>query len=122
MSSGSGLDHQHGTAAGPGGAAHDHGFLSTGNTKLSVKRKLSSYIQRNTGVLWILQPVRRAGRNPRIQALPPERPPGDHPVPADQRQGRWSRHDGDFWGKAAPGYYMAKLIIRFLNGIAETEC
>ena len=104
---------------------HDHGFLEHwGNTKLSVKRKLSSYIHRNTGVL--VDPsslfdvqVKRIHEYKRqhLNALQ---------VITQYLRIKNGKADGMaprtviFGGKAAPGYYMAKLIIRFLNGIAET--
>ena len=104
---------------------HDHGFLEHwGSTKLSVKRKLSSYIHRNTGVL--VDPsslfdvqVKRIHEYKRqhLNALQ---------VITQYLRIKNGKADGlaprtvIFGGKAAPGYYMAKLIIRFLNGIAET--
>ncbi|MBL6798852.1 MAG: glycogen/starch/alpha-glucan phosphorylase [Synechococcus sp. BS307-5m-G39] len=104
---------------------HDHGFLEHwGNTKLSVKRKLSGYIHRNTGVL--VDPsslfdvqVKRIHEYKRqhLNALQ---------VITQYLRIKNGRADGMaprtviFGGKAAPGYYMAKLIIRFINGIAET--
>ena len=103
----------------------DNGFLEHwGNTKLSVKRKLSSYIHRNTGVL--VDPsslfdvqVKRIHEYKRqhLNALQ---------VITQYLRIKNGKADGlaprtvIFGGKAAPGYYMAKLIIRFLNGIAET--
>jgi len=104
---------------------HDHGFLEHwGNTKLSVKRKLSGYIHRNTGVL--VDPsslfdvqVKRIHEYKRqhLNALQ---------VITQYLRIKNGQADGMaprtviFGGKAAPGYYMAKLIIRFINGIAET--
>jgi len=104
---------------------HDHGFLEQwGDTKLSVKRKLSSYIHRNTGVL--VDPsslfdvqVKRIHEYKRqhLNALQ---------IITQYLRIKNGQADGlaprtvIFGGKAAPGYYMAKLIIRFINGIAET--
>jgi starch phosphorylase len=93
-------------------------------TKLSVKRKLSSYIHRNTGVL--VDPsslfdvqVKRIHEYKRqhLNALQ---------VITQYLRIKNGKADGMaprtviFGGKAAPGYYMAKLIIRFINGIADT--
>ena len=104
---------------------NDQGFLEHwGNTKLSVKRKLASYIHRNTGVL--VDPstlfdvqVKRIHEYKRqhLNALQ---------VITQYLRIKNGQTDGMaprtviFGGKAAPGYYMAKLIIRFLNGIADT--
>ena len=104
---------------------NDHGFLEHwGNTKLSVKRKLAGYIHRNTGVL--VDPsslfdvqVKRIHEYKRqhLNALQ---------VITQYLRIKNGQADGMaprtviFGGKAAPGYYMAKLIIRFINGIAET--
>jgi starch phosphorylase len=104
---------------------HDQGFLQHwGDTKLSVKRKLSSYIHRNTGVL--VDPsslfdvqVKRIHEYKRqhLNALQ---------IITQYLRIKNGQADGlaprtvIFGGKAAPGYYMAKLIIRFINGIAET--
>jgi starch phosphorylase len=104
---------------------NDQGFLEHwGNTKLSVKRKLASYIHRNTGVL--VDPstlfdvqVKRIHEYKRqhLNALQ---------VITQYLRIKNGQADGMaprtviFGGKAAPGYYMAKLIIRFINGIAET--
>ena len=104
---------------------HDRGFLEQwGDTKLSVKRKLSGYIHRNTGVL--VDPsslfdvqVKRIHEYKRqhLNALQ---------IITQYLRIKNGQADGlaprtvIFGGKAAPGYYMAKLIIRFINGIADT--
>jgi starch phosphorylase len=105
--------------------AGDSGFLERwGDTKLSVKRHLAQYIHRHTGVL--VDPasifdvqVKRIHEYKRqhLNALQ---------VVARYLRIKNGLADGlaprtvIFGGKAAPGYYMAKLIIRFLNGIADT--
>jgi starch phosphorylase len=107
------------------GLVDDSSFLeSWESTKLSVKRQLSNYIHRHNGVL--VDPaslfdvqVKRIHEYKRqhLNALQ---------VIAQYLRIKHGLADGMaprtviFGGKAAPGYYMAKLIIRFLNGIAET--
>jgi len=104
---------------------HDSGFLERwGQTKLACKRTLAHYIQRQSGLL--VDPsslfdvqVKRIHEYKRqhLNALQ---------VIAQYLRIKNGQADGlaprtvIFGGKAAPGYYMAKLIIRFLNGIAET--
>ena len=105
--------------------ADDSGFLERwGQTKLAVKRQFSHYIHRHTGVL--VDPtslfdvqVKRIHEYKRqhlnalqviAQYLRIKNGLGDRMAPRTVI----------FGGKAAPGYYMAKLIIRFINGIAET--
>jgi len=93
-------------------------------TKLAVKHQLSNYIHRHNGVL--VDPaslfdvqVKRIHEYKRqhLNALQ---------VVAQYLRIKNGLADGMaprtviFGGKAAPGYYMAKLIIRFINGIAET--
>jgi starch phosphorylase len=93
-------------------------------TKLSVKRHLSHYIHRHTGVL--VDPaslfdvqVKRIHEYKRqhLNALQ---------VIAHYLRIKNGLAEGMaprtviFGGKAAPGYAMAKLIIRFINGIATT--
>jgi starch phosphorylase len=105
--------------------ADDAGFLERWQaTKLSVKRHLTHYIHSHTGVL--VDPaslfdvqVKRIHEYKRqhLNALQ---------VIAQYLRIKNGQADGMaprtviFGGKAAPGYYMAKLIIRFINGIAET--
>ncbi|MCU0530243.1 MAG: glycogen/starch/alpha-glucan phosphorylase [Cyanobium sp. Prado107] len=105
--------------------ADDDGFLERwGETKLAVKTQLSHYIRSHTGVsvdpasLFDVQ-VKRIHEYKRqhLNALQ---------IVAHYL--RIKSGQGDdlpprtviFGGKAAPGYYMAKLIIRFINGIADT--
>ncbi|MFY8148142.1 MAG: glycogen/starch/alpha-glucan phosphorylase [Prochlorococcaceae cyanobacterium] len=105
--------------------ADDSSFLERwGATKLAVKHRLTSYIHRHTGVL--VDPnsmfdvqVKRIHEYKRqhLNAL--------QLIAQYLRiKNGTARHEAPrtviFGGKAAPGYYMAKLIIRFLNGIAET--
>ena len=103
----------------------DAGFLERWDqTKLEAKRELASYIHRHTSVL--VDPaslfdvqVKRIHEYKRqhLNALQ---------VIAQYLRIKNGQGDGlaprtvIFGGKAAPGYYMAKLIIRFINGIAET--
>jgi starch phosphorylase len=105
--------------------ADDSAFLERwGNTKLAVKNQLSQYIHRHTGVL--VDPaslfdvqVKRIHEYKRqhLNALQ---------VVAQYLRIKNGQGEGMaprtviFGGKAAPGYYMAKLIIRFINGIADT--
>ncbi len=104
--------------------ADDRGFLEHwGATRLSVKRHLTHYIHRHTGVL--VDPasmfdvqVKRIHEYKRqhLNALQ---------VIAQYLRIKNGLADGMaprtviFGGKAAPGYAMAKLIIRFINGIAD---
>ncbi|MFN4864827.1 MAG: glycogen/starch/alpha-glucan phosphorylase [Cyanobium sp.] len=105
--------------------ADDSAFLERwGDTKLAVKNQLSQYIHRHTGVL--VDPaslfdvqVKRIHEYKRqhLNALQ---------VVAQYLRIKNGQGEGMaprtviFGGKAAPGYYMAKLIIRFINGIADT--
>ncbi len=105
--------------------AEDGAFLERWQaTKLAVKKDLSLYIHTHTGVL--VDPsslfdvqVKRIHEYKRqhLNALQ---------VIAQYLRIKNGKADGSaprtviFGGKAAPGYAMAKLIIRFINGIAET--
>jgi starch phosphorylase len=105
--------------------AGDTAFLERWQTtRLGVKRHLAAYIHRHTGVL--VDPgsmfdvqVKRIHEYKRqhLNALQ---------VVAQYLRIKNGTGDGlaprtvIFGGKAAPGYYMAKLIIRFINAIAET--
>jgi len=103
----------------------DTGFLDRwDSTKLAVKNHLCRYINANAGVsvdpssLFDVQ-VKRIHEYKRqhLNALQ---------VVAQYLRIKNGLGDGMaprtviFGGKAAPGYAMAKLIIRFINGIAET--
>ena len=104
---------------------NDSSFLEQwGSTKLSVKRKLASYIHRNTGVL--VDPssmfdvqVKRIHEYKRQHLNALQIITQYLRIKNGQGEGIAPR-TVIFGGKAAPGYYMAKLIIRFINGIAET--
>ena len=105
--------------------AEDGAFLERWQAnKLAVKKDLSLYIHTHTGVL--VDPsslfdvqVKRIHEYKRqhLNALQ---------VIAQYLRIKNGKADGSaprtviFGGKAAPGYAMAKLIIRFINGIAET--
>jgi len=105
--------------------AEDGSFLERWRaTKLAVKRELTHYIHSHTGVL--VDPaslfdvqVKRIHEYKRqhLNALQ---------VVAQYLRIKNGHTEGlvprtvIFGGKAAPGYAMAKLIIRFINGIAET--
>jgi starch phosphorylase len=107
------------------GFVDDSSFLERWQgTKLAVKNQLSQYIHRHTGVL--VDPaslfdvqVKRIHEYKRqhLNALQ---------VVAQYLRIKNGHGEGMaprtviFGGKAAPGYYMAKLIIRFINGIADT--
>ncbi len=103
----------------------DKGFLEEfGATKLSIKRKLAGYIHRQTGVL--VDPsslfdvqVKRIHEYKRQHLNALQIITQYLRIKNGKAQGMAPR-TVIFGGKAAPGYYMAKLIIRFLNGIAET--
>ena len=105
--------------------AEDNAFLERWQaTKLAVKKDLSLYIHTHTGVLvdpaslFDIQ-VKRIHEYKRqhLNALQ---------VIAQYLRIKNGQADGSaprtviFGGKAAPGYAMAKLIIRFINGIADT--
>ena len=104
---------------------NDQGFLEQwGETKLSVKRKLAGYIHKNTGVL--VDPstlfdvqVKRIHEYKRQHLNALQVITQYLRIKNGQAEGMAPR-TVIFGGKAAPGYYMAKLIIRFINGIADT--
>ncbi|MEY3963658.1 MAG: hypothetical protein RLZZ106_913, partial [Cyanobacteriota bacterium] len=103
----------------------DDAFLERwGQTKLAVKNQLSHYIHRHTGVM--VDPASMFD----VQVKRIHEYKRQH-LNALQVVAQYLRLknglDTDmaprtviFGGKAAPGYYMAKLIIRFINGIADT--
>ena len=103
----------------------DTGFLERWEaTKLAVKCKLSQYIHSHTGVL--VDPaslfdvqVKRIHEYKRQHLNALQVVAQYLRIKNGQAEGMAPR-TVIFGGKAAPGYYMAKLIIRFINGIAET--
>ncbi|MDA0886501.1 MAG: glycogen/starch/alpha-glucan phosphorylase [Cyanobacteria bacterium] len=103
----------------------DTGFLERWEaTKLAVKCKLSQYIHSDTGVL--VDPaslfdvqVKRIHEYKRQHLNALQVVAQYLRIKNGQAEGMAPR-TVIFGGKAAPGYYMAKLIIRFINGIAET--
>ncbi len=102
----------------------DQNFLEKfGKTKLSEKRKLAGYIHRQTGVL--VDPssmfdvqVKRIHQYKRQHLNALQVITQYLRIKNGKAQGIAPR-TVIFGGKAAPGYFMAKLIIRFINGIAE---
>jgi starch phosphorylase len=105
--------------------ADDAAFLERWEaTRLGVKTQLSQYIHRHTGVL--VDPASLFD----VQVKRIHEYKRQH-LNALQVVARYLRIKNGldqgmaprtviFGGKAAPGYYLAKLIIRFINGIAET--
>ena len=105
--------------------ADDSSFLERWEaTKLAVKRNLTNYIHRHTGVL--VDPASMFD----VQVKRIHEYKRQH-LNALQVVAQYLRIKNGvatelaprtviFGGKAAPGYAMAKLIIRFLNGVAET--
>ena len=105
--------------------ADDSGFLERwGATKLAVKHHLTQYIHRHTGVL--VDPASMF--DVQVKRIHEYKRQHLNALQVIARYLRIKNGLGDnlaprtvvFGGKAAPGYYMAKLIIRFINGIAET--
>ena len=102
----------------------DSSFLDKfGATKLSGKRKLAGYIHRQTGVL--VDPgsmfdvqVKRIHQYKR-QHLNALQVITQYLRIKNGEANDMAPRTVIFGGKAAPGYFMAKLIIRFINGIAE---
>ena len=103
---------------------NDSEFLDKfGATKLLGKRKLAGYIHRQTGVL--VDPssmfdvqVKRIHQYKRQHLNALQVITQYLRIKNGLAQGMAPR-TVIFGGKAAPGYYMAKLIIRLINGIAE---
>ncbi len=103
---------------------NDSSFLEQfGATKLSGKRKLAGYIHRQTGIL--VDPssmfdvqVKRIHQYKRQHLNALQVITQYLRIKNGKAQGMAPRTI-IFGGKAAPGYFMAKLIIRFINGIAE---
>jgi len=105
--------------------ADDGAFLQRwGEMKLAVKRHLTHYIHRHTGVLvdpaslFDIQ-VKRIHEYKR-QHLNALQVVAQYLRIKNGRTSGMAPRTVIFGGKAAPGYAMAKLIIRFINGIAET--
>ncbi|MEB3362433.1 MAG: glycogen/starch/alpha-glucan phosphorylase [Synechococcaceae cyanobacterium] len=105
--------------------ADDSGFLERWEaTKLAVKRNLTNYIHSHTGVL--VDPasmfdvqVKRIHEYKR-QHLNALQVIAQYLRIKNGVAPNMAPRTVIFGGKAAPGYAMAKLIIRFLNGVAET--
>ena len=103
---------------------NDSSFLEEfGAAKLSSKRILAGYIHRQTGIL--VDPssmfdvqVKRIHQYKRQHLNALQVITQYLRIKNGQAQSMAPR-TVIFGGKAAPGYYMAKLIIRFINGIAE---
>ncbi len=103
---------------------NDKNFLELfSDTKLSAKRKLAGYIHRQTGVL--VDPsslfdvqVKRIHQYKR-QHLNALQIIAQYIRIKNGTAKDIAPRTVIFGGKAAPGYFMAKLIIRFINGIAE---
>ena len=105
--------------------AGDSAFLERwGATKRSVKTDLSNYIHRHSGVhvdpssLFDVQ-VKRIHEYKR-QHLNALQVIAQYLRIKNGTAANSAPRTVIFGGKAAPGYTMAKLIIRFINGIAET--
>ncbi len=103
---------------------NDHEFLNLfGETKLLGKRKLAGYIHRQTGIL--VDPsslfdvqVKRIHQYKR-QHLNALQIIAQYLRIKNNVNCEIAPRTVIFGGKAAPGYFMAKLMIRFINGIAE---
>jgi starch phosphorylase len=104
--------------------AGDGGFLERWeSTKLTVKQHLSNYIHRHTGVL--VDPkslfdvqVKRIHEYKRQHLNALQVVAQYLRIKSGDTSGMAPR-TVIFGGKAAPGYAMAKLIIRFINGVAD---
>jgi starch phosphorylase len=105
--------------------ADDQGFLDRWETtRLAVKGQLAHYIHRHNGLL--VDPtslfdvqVKRIHEYKR-QHLNALQVIAQYLRIKNGLANDMAPRTVIFGGKAAPGYYMAKLIIRFLNGIADT--
>ncbi len=103
---------------------NDSEFLEKfGTAKLTAKRKLANYIHRQTGVL--VDPaslfdvqVKRIHQYKR-QHLNALQVITQYLRIKNGKAHGMAPRTVIFGGKAAPGYFMAKLMIRFINGIAE---